>query len=146
MGAALDNPALRTEGKVTLVDGVLATAVLVGLLLNAVLGWWWADPAAGYVLVFYGAEEALHRARLSRACAGVLLAQLRRSPTGDPVNPRADNRAFKGSMSKSKVNLSWSGLLEARSTLALEARRRRARGPRRVSGRHEGRRSSRRAP
>ena len=58
VGTALDNPALRTEGKVTLVDGVLATAVLVGLLLNAVLGWWWADPAAGYVLVFYGAREA----------------------------------------------------------------------------------------
>ena len=42
----------------TLIDGVLATAVLVGLVLNAVLGWWWADPVAGYVLVFYGAREA----------------------------------------------------------------------------------------
>ncbi len=57
-GAALDNPVLRTEGKVTLVDGVLAMAVLVGLILNAGLGWWWADPAAGYVLVYYGAKEA----------------------------------------------------------------------------------------
>jgi hypothetical protein len=25
---------------------------LLGLALNAALGWWWADPAAGYVLVF----------------------------------------------------------------------------------------------
>ncbi len=58
VGTALDNPVLRTEGKVTFVDGVLATAVLVGLVLNAALGWWWADPAAGYVLVFYGAREA----------------------------------------------------------------------------------------
>jgi divalent metal cation (Fe/Co/Zn/Cd) transporter len=57
-GAALDNPVLRTEGLVTLVDGVLASAVLVGLLLNAPLGWWWADPAAGYTLVYYGAREA----------------------------------------------------------------------------------------
>jgi hypothetical protein len=31
--------------------------VLLGLVLNAVLGWWWADPAAGYVLVFYAARE-----------------------------------------------------------------------------------------
>jgi hypothetical protein len=23
----------------------------------AALGWWWADPAAGYVLVYYGARE-----------------------------------------------------------------------------------------
>jgi divalent metal cation (Fe/Co/Zn/Cd) transporter len=57
-GAALDNPVLRTEGRVTLIDAILAAAVLVGLVLNAWLGWWWADPAAGYVLVFYAAREA----------------------------------------------------------------------------------------
>lgn len=56
-GAALDNPVLRTEGRVTFVDGVLAGAVLVGLLVNTVLGWWWADPAAGYVLVGYAVRE-----------------------------------------------------------------------------------------
>jgi divalent metal cation (Fe/Co/Zn/Cd) transporter len=56
-GRALGNPVLRTEGRVTLVDGILATAVLLGLVLNAVLGWWWADPAAGYVLVFYAVGE-----------------------------------------------------------------------------------------
>jgi divalent metal cation (Fe/Co/Zn/Cd) transporter len=56
-GRALGNPVLRTEGRVTLIDGILATAVLLGLMLNAALGWWWADPAAGYVLVFYAARE-----------------------------------------------------------------------------------------
>ena len=30
-GRALDNPVLRTEGRVTLIDGILATAVLLGL-------------------------------------------------------------------------------------------------------------------
>jgi divalent metal cation (Fe/Co/Zn/Cd) transporter len=56
-GAALGNPVLQTEGRVTLVDGILATAVLAGLVLNAAAGWWWADPAAGYVLVFYAGRE-----------------------------------------------------------------------------------------
>ncbi|MFF1630284.1 cation transporter, partial [Streptomyces sp. NPDC058272] len=56
-GAALDNPVLKTEGRVTLIDGLLAAAVLLGLVLNAALGWWWADPAAGYVLVYYAARE-----------------------------------------------------------------------------------------
>ncbi len=56
VGRALDNPVLCTEGRVTLVDGLLATAVLAGLVLNAVLGWWWADPLAGYVLVVYAAR------------------------------------------------------------------------------------------
>ena len=56
-GRALGNPVLRTEGRVTMIDGILATAVLLGLVLNAGFGWWWADPAAGYVLVFYAARE-----------------------------------------------------------------------------------------
>ncbi|MFF4540856.1 cation transporter [Streptomyces aureus] len=56
-GAALDNPVLQTEGRVTLIDGLLAAAVLLGLLLNLAVGWWWADPAAGYVLVYYAARE-----------------------------------------------------------------------------------------
>jgi len=58
-GRQLDNRVLRTEGKVTLVDAVLATAVLVGLLLNAAEGWWWADPLAGYVILVYGLKEAV---------------------------------------------------------------------------------------
>ena len=57
-GAALNNPVLRTEGRVTMVDAILAAAVLLGLVLNAWLGWWWADPAAGYVLSYYGLREA----------------------------------------------------------------------------------------
>ncbi|MFD2415064.1 cobalt transporter [Amycolatopsis pigmentata] len=57
-GAALDNPVLRTEGHVTLVDGLLAAAVLTGLTLNATLGWWWADPLAGYLLLYYATREA----------------------------------------------------------------------------------------
>jgi divalent metal cation (Fe/Co/Zn/Cd) transporter len=56
-GRALGNLVLRTEGRVTLIDGILATAVLLGLVLNAAAGWWWADPAAGYVLVYYAARE-----------------------------------------------------------------------------------------
>lgn len=56
-GRALNNPVLQAEGRVTLIDGILAFAVLVGLVFNAVLGWWWADPVAGFVLVFYALRE-----------------------------------------------------------------------------------------
>jgi divalent metal cation (Fe/Co/Zn/Cd) transporter len=58
IGAALGNPVLATEGRVTLIDGSLAAAVLLGLLLNAVVGWWWADGIAGYVLMLYAVREA----------------------------------------------------------------------------------------
>jgi len=57
IGRALDNPVLRAEGRVTMIDGILAAAILAGLVMNAALDWWWADPAAGYVLVYYAVSE-----------------------------------------------------------------------------------------
>ncbi len=59
VGLALGNEVLATEGRVTFVDGVLATSVLCGLALNAGLGWWWADPLAGLVIVGYGVKEGM---------------------------------------------------------------------------------------
>lgn len=60
VGTLLDNPVLKTEARVTLVDAYLAGSVLAGLLLNSLLGWWWADPLAGLVIVFYGFVEGRH--------------------------------------------------------------------------------------
>ena len=57
-GQALGNQVLITEGRVTLVDGILAVAVLAGLALNAAAGLWWADPLAALVIVFYALREA----------------------------------------------------------------------------------------
>ncbi|HET8846657.1 MAG TPA: cation transporter [Ktedonobacteraceae bacterium] len=59
-GQKLKNEVLLTEGKVTLVDAGLAGAVLLGLVLNALFGWWWADPLASLVIVYYGFREGLH--------------------------------------------------------------------------------------
>jgi len=56
-GRELGNRVLQTEAKVTIVDGTLAAAVLVGLVLNTALGWWWADIAAGFVVIGYGLRE-----------------------------------------------------------------------------------------
>jgi divalent metal cation (Fe/Co/Zn/Cd) transporter len=43
-GRRLGNRVLQTESRVTLIDGALSAAVLAGVVLNAVLGWWWATP------------------------------------------------------------------------------------------------------
>jgi divalent metal cation (Fe/Co/Zn/Cd) transporter len=56
-GRALENRVLQTEGRVTLVDAYLAAAILLGLVANAALDWWWADPLAGLVIVYYGLRE-----------------------------------------------------------------------------------------
>ncbi|MFC8408743.1 cation transporter [Arthrobacter sp. NPDC057259] len=58
-GKALGNPVLTAEGRVTFIDGLLATAVLLGVLLDDLAGWWWADPLAGLVIVYYAIREAV---------------------------------------------------------------------------------------
>jgi divalent metal cation (Fe/Co/Zn/Cd) transporter len=42
---------LIAESRVTVIDAYLAAAVLAGVALNALLGWWWADPLSGLVIV-----------------------------------------------------------------------------------------------
>ncbi len=56
-GKQLNNPVLLTEGKVTLVDAYLAGSVMIGLILNATLHWWWADLASALIIVYYGFKE-----------------------------------------------------------------------------------------
>ena len=58
-GRRLDNAVLRTEARITVIDGALAVAVLVGVALNAAVGWWWADLVARWCVV-YGTREAPH--------------------------------------------------------------------------------------
>lgn len=59
-GRSLGNRVLETEARVTVIDALLATAVLIGLVLNGAFGLWWADPAAAFVIVYYGAREGWH--------------------------------------------------------------------------------------
>lgn len=70
-GAALGNLVLTTEGRITLIDGLLAVAVLAGLVLNAGLGWWWADSVAGYVLLALRRPRGpRHLLRRALTCGG----------------------------------------------------------------------------
>jgi divalent metal cation (Fe/Co/Zn/Cd) transporter len=66
-GKKLGNLVLRTEARVTLVDAYLAASALLGLVLNAVFGWWWADPIAALIIVFYGFKEGVHAWREATA-------------------------------------------------------------------------------
>lgn len=57
IGKQLDHRVLKTEARVTLTDGYLASSILLGLALNAAFAWWWADPLAALVIVVYGVKE-----------------------------------------------------------------------------------------
>jgi divalent metal cation (Fe/Co/Zn/Cd) transporter len=53
----IDSAAMKADSRQTDFCTVLSAIVLSGLLLNATLGWWWADPVAGLVMVPIIARE-----------------------------------------------------------------------------------------
>ncbi len=55
----LGSGALQAEAKETLACAYLSFTLLVGLVLNAALGWWWADPAAALAMVPWLLREGL---------------------------------------------------------------------------------------
>jgi cation diffusion facilitator family transporter len=62
-GEALGSRALVADSKQTYACWYLSVTTLVGLALNAVLGWWWADPVAGLVIVVFLLREAVEALR-----------------------------------------------------------------------------------
>lgn len=57
--AALDSRALRADAHETLVCAWLSFTTLLGLGLNAALGWWWADPLAAFAMLPLVVREGL---------------------------------------------------------------------------------------
>ncbi len=53
----LDNAPLRAEAGITFLDGMLASGILLALVLNATLSWWWADPIAAIVVALVAFNE-----------------------------------------------------------------------------------------
>lgn len=56
------------DSKQTLICTYLSVAVLIGLALNSLLGWWWADAVAGLVIAIFAVREGLE-AWKGDACA-----------------------------------------------------------------------------
>jgi divalent metal cation (Fe/Co/Zn/Cd) transporter len=59
VGSALGSRALISESAQTSLCSYLSAILLGGLLLNAVLGWWWADPVAALLMVPIIAREGV---------------------------------------------------------------------------------------
>jgi len=58
-GQALGSRAVEADGKQTRLCAYLSGVLLVGLLLNAMLGWGWADPLAALVIAAVAVREGV---------------------------------------------------------------------------------------
>lgn len=76
-GRELGSATAVADSRQTLLCTYLSAAVLVGLVLNSLLGWWWADALAGLVIAAFALREGVEAWR-GDACAtsvGMLLEQ-----------------------------------------------------------------------
>src|SRR4051794_31317708 len=73
IAADIGSAALRGDAACSITCAYMAAALLFGLLINALLGWWWADSVTAVILLYWlvpEAREALEGARAGRAaCA-----------------------------------------------------------------------------
>jgi len=63
----LGSQAMHADSRQSDLCAYLSAILLVGLAANALLGWWWADPAAGLLMVPIIAKEGLEALR-GRTC------------------------------------------------------------------------------
>ena len=68
IGSALGSAAMHADAKQTEFCTYLSAILLVGLLLNATLGLWWADPVAGLVMVPIITNEGVEELRGDVCC------------------------------------------------------------------------------
>jgi divalent metal cation (Fe/Co/Zn/Cd) transporter len=66
IATSLDSAPLRSEASMTFLDGILSVLTLTGLALNAVFGWWWADPAAALIVAVAAMRESRENLAESR--------------------------------------------------------------------------------
>jgi divalent metal cation (Fe/Co/Zn/Cd) transporter len=68
VGSKLNSSATVKEGAQNMVCAYLSVALLVGLLANALAGWWWADPAAALVIAAVALREGRESWRGQGCC------------------------------------------------------------------------------
>jgi divalent metal cation (Fe/Co/Zn/Cd) transporter len=68
-GRRLGSSAVVADSTQTLLCTYLSAVLLVGLVLNATLGWAWADPLAGLVIAAVAVREGLEAWRGEGCCA-----------------------------------------------------------------------------
>ncbi len=88
-GRALGSSAVVADSTQTLLCTYLSAVLLVGLLLNATLGWGWADPVAGLVIAGVAVREGIEAWRGRGCCAPG-------RPGGQPLDPGSAEGRGKG--------------------------------------------------
>ena len=67
-GRRMGSATVTADSQQTVLCAYLSIVVLIGLLLNATLGWWWADPVAAVVIAMLAVREGVQTWRGENCC------------------------------------------------------------------------------
>ncbi|GEL98181.1 hypothetical protein CTE05_17280 [Cellulomonas terrae] len=70
-GRELGSASAVADSRQTLVCAYLSAVLLVGLVLNSTLGWWWADPIAAVVIAGFAVREGIEAWKGEACCTPV---------------------------------------------------------------------------
>jgi divalent metal cation (Fe/Co/Zn/Cd) transporter len=88
-GRELGSASAVADSKQTLICSYLSAVLLVGLVLNATLGWTWADPLAALVIAGFAVREGVEAWR-GDACCTPVAALVGHGGARDPEDGCAD--------------------------------------------------------
>ena len=71
VAANLNSRAMQADSRQTDICAYLSAILLVGLGLNALFGWWWADPVAALLMIPIIAKEGVEALHGETCCDGV---------------------------------------------------------------------------
>jgi divalent metal cation (Fe/Co/Zn/Cd) transporter len=74
VGEALGSSATKSESRQNMLCAYLSVALLIGLGGNALLGWWWLDPATAIIIAVVALREGRDSWRGESCCAAPLAA------------------------------------------------------------------------
>lgn len=81
-GRELGSRTAVADSKQTLLCTYLSAVLLIGLVLNSSLGWWWADAGAALVIAAIAVREGLNAWRGDACCAATLAAPREQDAAG----------------------------------------------------------------
>lgn len=81
-GRELGSLTAVADSRQTLLCTYLSAVLLVGLLLNSLFGWTWADPVAALAIAILAVKEGISAWRGESCCAGIV--------TADSIAPERD--------------------------------------------------------
>ena len=82
VAVALDSSAVSSESRQTMLCAYLSAGLLIGLALNATLGWWWADPLTALGIAAVAAKEG-RNAWHGRSCCTTAIAAVEHECSSD---------------------------------------------------------------